>query len=91
MKRNPDGTFAKGNKGGPGRPRRADEERYLKALGATVSMSDWREICETAVVQAKRGDRYARQFLAEYLIGKPTQYVQADVEADQAILIDLDF
>lgn len=68
-----------GNKGGTGRPRRSIEERYLKALSGSISISDWKEIVKKAVEQAKDGDKFARQWLADYLIGKPTQYVNADI------------
>lgn len=89
--RGPDGRFLPGNKtshkGGArgGRPRRETEEKYLKAMSETVSIDDWILITRVAVHKAKNGDRYARQWLSEYLIGKPTEYkiVDADVETAQ--------
>ncbi len=63
------GRFAKGNLGGPGRPRRAVEREYLAALSAAVSLDDWREIVQRAVTDAKGGDATARVWLARYLVG----------------------
>lgn len=67
-KRNSDGTFAKGNIGGPGRPARPTEENYLRATVALCSIDDWKEIIKTAVAHAKGGDHRARQFLADILL-----------------------
>jgi hypothetical protein len=63
------GRFTVGNAGGPGRPRRAVERDYLRALNAAVSLHDWREIVEAAVARAKEGDAKAREWLARYLLG----------------------
>jgi len=67
------GRFAKGHKGGPGRPKRSTEERYLAALSRRVKMSDWYKIIDTALARAKAGDATARQWLSDYLMGKPVQ------------------
>ena len=71
--RKTNGQFAKGYKGGPGRPPKKKEERFMEVSIAAVSLKDWREIIKKAVDQAKRGDTQARKFLAEYLIGPPQQ------------------
>lgn len=76
MDRNENGQFAQGNPGNknaPGRPKRAKEEKYLKALLRTVSPKDWILIVEKAVQQAQRGDYQARKWLADYIIGSPVQ------------------
>lgn len=65
------GRFEKGHKGGPGRPRRNTEEQYKNATVQRVSLSDWEEIVDKAVIQAKRGDARAREWLSDHLIGKP--------------------
>ena len=67
------GRFQPGNPGGPGRPKLATEERYIRALTASVSIADWKEIVDKAVTQAKRGDSRARTWLSDYLLGKPLQ------------------
>ena len=67
--RNTNGTFAPGNPGGPGRPRRGVERRCLAAFAEAVSPSDWRAIIQRAVADAKAGDAKARDWLSKYLVG----------------------
>src|SRR5947199_9628742 len=67
--RNTNGTFAAGNAGGPGRPRRGVGRRYLAAFAEAVSPSDWRAIIQRAVADAKAGDAKARDWLSKYLVG----------------------
>lgn len=67
--RNTNGTFALGNRCGPGRPPRGVERQYLAAFAETVSPSDWREIIARAVADAKAGDARARDWLSKYLVG----------------------
>lgn len=67
------GKFAKGNRGGPGRPKKEREEKYYDILASTCTPADWIEICEKAVTQAKKGDPVARKWIADYLIGPPVQ------------------
>ena len=73
MDRDTSGKFTEGHPGGPGRPRKSVEERYLKKLSSTITMKDWSEICKRAVYDAKRGDSKARQWISDYLMGKPVQ------------------
>lgn len=70
--RNTDGTFAPGNSGGPGRPPRATEREYLKAVLDACPPDTWAEIVARAVADAKAGDGQARAWLASYLVGKPS-------------------
>ena len=67
--RNLNGTFALGNPGGPGRPRRALERQYLAALAEAVSPADWRAIVARAVTDAKGGNPKARDWLSKHLLG----------------------
>jgi hypothetical protein len=67
-----------GNRGGPGRPRRTVEAQYLLALREAVPLETWNKVCETAVAQAVAGDAKAREWLANYLIGKPLQAVAVE-------------
>lgn len=67
------GKFVPGNGGGPGRPKRIVEEKYLKKLSSRVTIGDWQDIVDKAIEQAKDGDRWARDFLAGYLLGRPVQ------------------
>ena len=68
--RNEDGTFAVGNPGGPGRPRRAIESDYLLAIAASVSLDDWKAIVLKARDDALGGDAAARNWLAKHLVGE---------------------
>lgn len=81
--RTSDGRFARGNPGGPGRPRRLIEADYLKALSDAVTPEDWRAIVRAAVDAAKSGDARARDWLCRYLLGeKPPTLL--DLAADDA-------
>jgi hypothetical protein len=83
--RNPDGTFATGNPGGPGRPRRPIESTYLRALADSINLEDWRVIVARAVQDAKAGDAKAREWIARYVLGaEPMRLV------DLAVLDDLE-
>lgn len=66
--RDKSGKFAKGNKGGPGRPKRETEMKYMAALGDECPVSAWREIVKKAVEDAKEGDVQARAWLGRYLL-----------------------
>ena len=73
MTRDDKGRFAKGNGGGPGRPKKEREARYYDVLVSTISIDDWRAIIKRAIQDAKRGDTAARKFIADYLIGPPIE------------------
>lgn len=67
------GKFAKGNEGGPGRPKKEREQRFYEITLSTVTFEDWKAIVEKAVTDAKRGDATARKWLSDYLMGQPVQ------------------
>lgn len=69
--RAPDGRFAAGNAGGPGRPRREVETAYLTALTESVAVGDWQRIAARAVKDALKGDARARDWLSRYLLPDP--------------------
>jgi hypothetical protein len=71
--RTSNGRFTFGNKASPGRPRRATEKDYLAVLTEEVSPETWRAICRRAAVDAKAGDARARDWIARYLLGPPTE------------------
>ena len=85
------GRFTRGNKASVGnkgcRPRRAVEERYLAVLSQQISLEEWAQIVRTAKGQALQGDDKARSWLGNYLIGKPTDYVAADVTSEGESLL----
>ncbi len=67
--RDNNGRFAKGNRGGPGRPRRHVESEYLAALSDTVTMDSWKQVCQRAVEDAINGDSKAREWLTKHMVG----------------------
>jgi hypothetical protein len=82
--RNSNGTFAKGNRGGPGRPRRDVEYDYLVALSQGVKLADWKKIVKRASDDAKQGDWRAREWLSRYLLGLSPPRLFDAVAADAA-------
>lgn len=78
MARDSKGRFVKGASGNPqGRLPKEIEKTYLQVCESTCTFDVWREITMKAVEQAKRGDARARQWLSDYLIGKPISMVMA--------------
>jgi hypothetical protein len=75
-----------GNPGGPGRPRRVTERRYLRAAVGAVPLREWREIVKRAVADAKAGDAKARSWLSKHLCGDDPLTLIELVEEMQAAL-----
>jgi len=73
------GRWLKGKPPGPGRAPMKKEERYYRLTIESVTDEDWVEIVLTAVNQAKRGQWRAREWLANYIIGRPVQVIDANV------------
>jgi hypothetical protein len=67
--------FEIGNPGGPGRPKKEREVRFMEITLSAVTFEDWQKIVEKAVIQAKRGDNAARKWLGDYLVGVPVQRI----------------
>ena len=65
------GRFARGNRGGPGRPKRCTRPEYLLALNQIVSVADLVAIARRAVADAKKGRARARDWVSRYLLGDP--------------------
>lgn len=58
----------------------AQKLRYLKELSARVTPDEWAAICDKAIEQAKQGDRHARVWLGNYLMGTPVQRIEAEID-----------
>jgi hypothetical protein len=86
MTRDEKGKFVKGNPGGGRKPRQVEKD-YLAIFRSSVTPDDWRAIIEKAVTDAKRGDATARKFIADYMIGAPTQRTELTGEDGKAIKI----
>ncbi len=89
MVRDSQGKFVKGNGGGPGRPKKAKEERYYEILVSTVTFADWQAIIKRAVSDAKKGDTSARKWLADYLIGPPVERKEITGADGDTILVTI--
>jgi hypothetical protein len=77
------GGFQKGVSGNPkGRKPREVEKSYLDRLRSRVSREDWDAIIDQAIRGAKKGDPTDRKFLADYIIGVPTQNINAKLTGD---------
>lgn len=81
--RKADGTFAKGNtlQRNGGRPSKKREDRYYEIAIGTCSFKDWKAIIARAVTQAIDGDKDARKWLADYLMGPPRVIQTSDPDA----------
>lgn len=70
--RGPDGRFAPGNPGGPGRPPAATVHEHRAAMVAAVSPEDVADIIRALVEQAKAGDIAAARLVLERVFGRVT-------------------
>jgi len=85
--RGKDGKFIKGSGGGPGRPPKKREERYLDILISKVTFADWEKIVQKAAKQAAAGNAVARKWLSDYLVGQPPQKHELSTKDDKPIFI----
>ena len=84
---NPDGTFAKGNPGGPGNPYARRTARLRSVLLDAVSDDDLDAIVRALVDRAKSGDVVAAREIFNRLVGKPGNATDPDrLDADEAEL-----
>ena len=64
------------------RPHKRVKAQYLRQLTTLVSPEEWESICIKAISDAKDGDRYARQWLSNYLVGKPVERIISKVSIE---------
>ena len=81
-KRNSNGTFAKGNKGGTGNPYARKTASLRNLFYETATDEDMKVIIQRLVADAKDGDPVARKELFNRMIGKPVDSPHPD-ELDQ--------
>lgn len=72
------GRFTKGHGGGPGRPRKQKAE-YLDVMSDVLTLKAWRIIVKRAIKDAQGGDKAARAWLANYVLGRPVEHVKAEI------------
>lgn len=82
-KRNSDGTFAKGNAGGPGNPRARQTARLREEMLGAVKLTDMRKIVQALVERAKGGDVAAAREVLDRCVGKPRQELDVEMEVEQ--------
>ena len=73
-----DGTFAPGNKFGPGNPFARKCAAFRAALMEAVTEQDIKDIAAKLRDDAKAGDKAAVKLLFQYVIGKPQPAVDPD-------------
>ena len=77
------GRFTKGYKGGPGRPPRRTESEYLNITANKVPLNQWQRVVQKALKDALDGDKHARRWLSDFLIGRPaTTELVAGVDSE---------
>lgn len=77
------GKFAKGNKGGPGNPYMAKIDDYKKAMYASVSKKDIKNIIDSMIALAISGNVKAADFIFSYLGLKPKEQIQLNTTLEQ--------
>ena len=81
------GRFVRGTTGNPGgRPKK--DQKYYRTTVRSVSLKDWKAIVLRAVSQAKEGNKDAREFLANYIMGKPEAYINLKADVDIELSFD---
>ncbi len=69
------GQFQKGHAGTGGRPSAKKEEAYQRAFRTAVTPTEWAKVIKKALYNAKKGDKDARKWLGDYLVGVPVQRI----------------
>ena len=81
------GHFKKGHAPvSPGRPKAAVEIEYMGILKQGVTPDDFKKIVATAVSLAMAGDWKAREWVGNYLIGRPN--FTLELKAPDAVLLN---
>ena len=71
-------------------PKVKRERPYLDIMYQECDLDTWQGVISKAIEQALDGDRHARSFLADYIIGPPVKRIQAAIETGSTQVIDVD-
>ena len=79
------GRFLPGNKVAKGHKRwtKDKEIKMLEAFHDVVKDEDWKCVIRVALRKAKQGDRWAREWLSDRILGKPLQQVDIHASRDE--------
>ena len=76
-----------GQSGNPGgRPKKVSKSELLAVLHETVTTDDYKAIVERAIVQAKAGNRFAREYISLYMLGRPKPMDDDDGDSVQMLI-----
>jgi hypothetical protein len=56
----------------------------VACLSKLVTLAEWKKVCRKALEDAKKGDRYAREWLARYILGEEKPMRLAALAADES-------
>lgn len=73
------GRFLPGWKGGPGRPPKKKEEKYIEHFKKAITLEDWEKATRAVLAKAQDGDVGAWRVLANYIMGMPVAHAEIDV------------
>jgi hypothetical protein len=83
--------FQVGNPGGPGRPKKVQEEAYLHAIRRALPPDELEDLIRRlAASNSWRANLAAGELALHYGVGKPVQRVQVSSDGLQGILAVLD-
>jgi hypothetical protein len=82
--RQPNGQFARGNKGGPGNPYARHAAAFRDLLIKCVTAEDFVAVAVAVIEKAKAGDVPAARLVFQYTVGKPLSSADPDrLDADE--------
>lgn len=79
----PDGRFAPGNSAATGRKSRT---AWRDAFDKACSPSDLEAIARRAVRDARKGDRFAREWIGQFALQRPSRLIDVTTHEDESRL-----
>lgn len=82
------GRFKPGHSGNPkGRPKNYGE--YMKVMLSRLTPAKFAQIVDRAIVDAIKGNSSARQWLTNYVMGKPSEFVMHDLTKTNVMTLEI--